>query len=514
MADPAITDKTPLAKSLFRREAVIFLITFASAFIIFIFSLGFIFQTLWDQATQSVRTEIEREADTIARLLVFEFSHLTELENPKSPDSKVDEQVKRRLWEKVTFNETIRGIELIQGQADIQGRHLTYSYFPLSHEKSESELGPQKTMKTFSGPEGDLIRIINKEQRVDKNLLESINQGRKIESELLLRYFPLYIPLPDQGAVYWGVTKVGINADAMRRFLVLLEGEKTDLRWTLIITMGIITAVAMAIGLLGSRLISRRIADPLENYAILNNALASGSGIDIKSLLAHLDHQDTQGILEFDHLQNFCLGLGGIIKSLGERLIEAERQACLGRLAAKLMQSGQSQGIWTGLFSTLPARWREVDLQPYLQQISSLLTAILPAGALSEDRQKIPQIYGHEANLVQAVLFLVDFALTQMPLSGELHWGALSLETGGVKLWLDFSGRQYSLDEIAHLLRPFKSLNEISLPLGPYLTAAIAHQHGGTLVMQPNPEGLSIQLEIPDNKGAGTSGISGENTRK
>ena len=434
MADPAITDKTPLAKSLFRREAVIFLITFASAFIIFIFSLGFIFQTLWDQATQSVRTEIEREADTIARLLVFEFSHLTELENPKSPDSKIDEQVKRRLWEKVTFNETIRGIELIQGQADLQGRHLTYSYFPLSHEKSESELGPQKTLKTFSGPEGDLIRIINKEQRVDKNLLESINQGRKIESELLLRYFPLYIPLPDQGAVYWGVTKVGINADAMRRFLVLLEGEKTDLRWTLIITMGIITAVAMAIGLLGSRLISRRIADPLENYAILNNALASGSGIDIKSLLAHLDHQDTQGILEFDHLQNFCLGLGGIIKSLGERLIEAERQACLGRLAAKLMQSGQSSGNMDGSVQYLtgpvagsgPAAISSADQQ----FINRDITRRSPQRGQAENSA----IYGHEANLVQAVLFLVDFALTQMPLSGELHWGALPLETGGVKL--------------------------------------------------------------------------------
>ena len=344
--------------------------------------------------------------------------------------------------------------------------------------------------------------------------MESINQGRKIESELLLRYFPLYIPLPDQGAVYWGVTKVGINTDAMRKFLILLENEKSDLQRTLIITMGIITAVAMALGLLGSRWISRRIADPLGNYEIMNNALASGSGVDIESLLAHLNHQESQGILEFDQLQNFCLRLGGTIKSLGERLIEAERQACLGRLAARLMQSGKAQGLqdWAGLFSPLPAQWREVDLQPYIEQISSLLATILPDGSLSEDRQKIPPVYGNEANLVQAVLFLVDFALSEMPSSGQLHWRALPLATGGIELVLDFSGRKYSLDEISLLLRPLKTLIENSLPLGPYLTAAIAHQHGGTLVMQPHPGGgLSLRLEIPDNKGASMSERSGEN---
>ncbi len=246
----------------------------------------------------------------------------------------------------------------------------------------------------------------------------------------------------------------------------------------------------------------------------MNTALASGSGVDIESLLAHLKHQESQGILEFDQLQNFCLRLGGTIKSLGERLIETERQACLGRLAARLMQSGKAQGLqdWAGLFSPLPAQWREVDLQPYIEQISSLLATILPDGSLSEDRQTIPPVYGHEANLVQAVLFSVDFALSEMPASGQLHWRALPLETGGIELVLDFSGRKYSLDEISLLLRPLKTLIENSLPLGPYLAAAIAHQHGGTLVMQPHPGGgLSLRLEIPDNKGASMSERSGEN---
>ena len=344
---------------------------------------------MWDQATQSVRLEIDKEADTIARLLVFELSHLTELATQVEPDRAVDERVERLLWEKVTFNETIRGIELIRRQSNSQGQHLTYSFFPLSHANTESEPGPQKSFKSFSGPEGDLIRVINREQRVDRNLLESINRGRKIESELFLRYFPLYIPLPDQGAVYWGVTKVGINADALRRFIVLLEYEKSALRRTLGMTMGVVTALALALGLLGFRWLSRRTAAPLGDYAMMNTALAGEAGADIESLLTHLKQQDYQGIREFGQIQNFCLRLGGTIKSLGERLIESEGQACLGRLAAKLAQKDKllGSGNWADLFCPLPEEWREVDLEPYLGRISSLLTDVAGGGNLLEDRQ-------------------------------------------------------------------------------------------------------------------------------
>ena len=336
MSDVSTKERIPLATLLFRREALVFLITLVCSLIIFIFSLRLIFSTMWDQATQAVRIELEREADTIARLLVFEFSHLTELVTQANSDSAFDEIVKRRLWEKVTFNETIRGIELIHRQSDPQGQHLTYSYFPLSQREPESERGPQKALKSFSGPEGELIRLINREQRVDRNLLESINQGRKQESELLLRYFPLYIPLPDQGAVFWGVTKVGINADAMRRFLVLLEDEKAALRQTLAWIMGGVTAFALALGLLGFQRMSRKTAAPLSDYGIMNTALESGVGVDIESLLAHLNQQESQDVVEFETLQNFSRRLGETIKLLGERLIDSERQACSGRLAGQV----------------------------------------------------------------------------------------------------------------------------------------------------------------------------------
>ncbi len=101
--------------------------------------------------------------------------------------------------------------------------------------------------------------------------------------------------------------------------------------------------------------------------------------------------------MEFEQLQNFCCRLGETIKLLGERLIDSERQACSGRLAARLVQARVGQEVpdpglkdWASLFTPLAEEWREVDLQPYFQQISSFLTAVLPAGSsLSEERQPI-----------------------------------------------------------------------------------------------------------------------------
>ena len=520
MAD--LTKKSiPLAGTLFRRETLIFLLTLICSLIIFILLSGLILRTMWDQITQGLRLEIEREADTIARLLVFEFSHLTELETQADPDSAVEARVERLLWEKVTFNETIKGIELIRRQADPQGQHLTYAYFPLSQHGPEAEQGPQKTLKSFTGPEGELIRILNREQRVDRNLLESINHGRKTEGEMLLRYFPLYIPLPDQGAVYWGVTKVGINIDVVRRFLVLLENEKIALRRTLAWIMAGVVAFALSLGLWGFRWLARKTAAPLGDYGMMNQALESGAGADIESLLAHLKQQESQGILEFEQYQHFCLRLGDTIQSLGERLLEAAGQACTGRLAARLAQVGVDRGApipglqeWAGLFAPVSAQWRDVDLQPYLQQVSTYITAVLPPGSnLSEARQPIGPIYGCEAHLVQAILYLVDFALTEMPPGGQLDWRALPLKTGGMDLELSFPGRSYQEEEISRLLQPFKIRGETLPPLGPGLAAAIARQHGGALVMQPGPGGgLKLRLEIPDGKGLLADEVRGEDS--
>ena len=503
------TSSRPLATVLFRREALFFLLTLVCALIFFMFSLRLILATMWDRAVHNVRLEFEKEADTIARLLVFEFSHLQELENQINPDQAVEERIKRLLWEKVTFNETIRGIELISRQADDSGQHLIYSFFPHSQRESESERGPQVSRRSFTGPEGDLIRILNREQRVDRTILESINQGRKLESEMLLRYFPQYIPLPDRGAVYWGVTKVGINVDAMRRFLLLLEDEKDRLRQILLGVMAGVTVISLTLGLLGLRWLGRKTAAPLENYGVMASALEQGAGLDLPSLLAHLNRQDSQNIREFEQLQAFSRRLGNSLNLLAERLMETEWQACAGRLAAKVVAAhpdprGRPAALtaWAGLFAPRPTDWGPVVLEPFLQQLSSFLAAT--ATPAREERQPLPPVYGCEATLVQAVVLLWDFTLHQLQDQSEVTWLVLPLDVDKIIMEIQFPGQTYRQADIARLLQPLQTgISPLPL-LGPFLAAGIARQHGGELSVLARPGGgLRLHLSLPAAVGRG-----------
>lgn len=508
--DPRPQLSLPLATVLFRREALFFILILCCSLVIFLISLQLILFTIWDRATQLVQQEVEKEADTIARLLVFEFSHLKELETQTEVDRAIEERIKRLLWEKVSFNETIQGIELIHRQADLQGQHLTYTYFPRARRDLEAERGPQKSMKSFSGPERELIQVINQEQRVDRRLLELINQGQKLESQMLLRYFPLHIPLPDRGAVYWGVTKVGINADAMRRFQVLMEAERSRLRQVLAWIMGGVTVLALAVGLLGFRWLSQKSAAPFREYALLNTTLEKSTGVDIESLLNHLKHNESQNIQEVEELRRFGLHLGGAIKVLGERLIAVEPQACVGRLAARLVQTGATGFTgWATLFGLRPQTWQDSDLQPFFEKMSEFLVLVLPPGAaLEEERQSLPSMYSCEAHMVQAVLLVADFALEEMEPAGVLTWQVRSIPSGGFHLGLSFTGRDFQPEEISRLLRPFHAGSSTLPPLGPFLAAALAEQHGGRLEVQPHPGGgLHLSLEFV----AGP--VSGDNSK-
>ncbi|AEB08020.1 hypothetical protein [Desulfobacca acetoxidans] len=501
MSGVASFGKTILATRLFWRQALTFILALFCLLFIFFLSLHLALDSMWDQATQSVRVEIEREADTIARLLVFEFSHLKELLDVQpQQQSPLDEHVKRLLWEKVTFNKAIRGIELIHGPSDPTGRHITYSYYLSDIQSTEWEQGPQKSLKSLMGTEGELIEIINREQRVDKNRLESINRGPKPESEMLLRYFPFYIPLLDQGAVFWGVAKVGINTDALRRFLVLLDEEDTRLRWTLAWIMGVSVVLSLTIGLAGFYWLSQKTATPLTGYGKINAALQDSQGSDISSVLTYLARQKSYDIVEYEQVQFLCLHLGHVIQALGEKLIASERQASLGRLAGRVMAVRATD--WSRLLQPLPLVWQEIDLHSLTTQINALLTAILPPGTLRlREDQPLSNMFGCPGYLVQAILSLADFALQEKTELAELSWHTWPLTAGGFGLVVGFGGRHYSQEEIFRLLRPLQTQTTPPPPLGPFLAAAVARQHGGRFDIQPGPQGgLQLRLEVPDSR--------------
>ena len=126
---------------------------------------------LLDRSMRSMEEEKEMEATTITRLMVLEFSRLKELllVSPGA-ELEVDQTIKNLLWEKVTFNSIVEGIELVQAAADPQDRHLTYLFYRRDAPELKPMDGPQKLLKKFSGQENELINTINLRQRVDKNL--------------------------------------------------------------------------------------------------------------------------------------------------------------------------------------------------------------------------------------------------------------------------------------------------------------------------------------------------------
>lgn len=494
-----------MARVLFEREALIFLVTLICALLIFLFFLQVAFLTIWDRVTQSLRQEIEKEADTIARLLVFEFSHLSALETQTAADIVLDQLVKRLLWEKVTFNETIRGIELVGKQTNDAGQHLTYSFFPIGNRTTEAEQAPQKTWRTFPGSEGELIRRLIQEQRLDRTILEIVNQGQRLESELLLRYFPLYISLPDRGSVLWGVVKVGISIDAMRRFLILLDAEKRRLRQNLMWAMGSVTLIALALGLLGLHWHSRRIAALFAGYTTLATALDEKVGLDALTVQSQVQDQETQNVLELKQLQHLCLHLGTSLQRLTERLITAERQAASGRLLGALIHNlsvtaadRPGLGNWANLFTRRDDSWGEVDLNRPLQEISQLLHALLPEAAIQEEREPVGPILGSENTIILALFLLIDYFLGEMPAAGELAWQVGPRPTGGLKLTLAFQGKNFTSSDVVQLLQPFQAAAPATLPLGPFLVAGIAEQHGGTLTIMPRAGGgLTMVFTLP-----------------
>ncbi|HZE20489.1 MAG TPA: hypothetical protein VE082_00410, partial [Desulfobaccales bacterium] len=208
---------------------------------------------LQDRTLRSMQSGTEVEATTIARLLVLEFSTIKGLLQVKpTSNTEVDRQIKDLLWEKVTFNKIIEGIELIQGQEDPLGRHLTYLFYRREAPELKPMAGPQKIMKSFHGLELDLINSIDEQQRVDNALQESVNRGPKEEGEMLLRYMPVYVLLPDEGAVFWGVAKIGIDTSRMRHLLLLQSEEQSRVRndiW-LDIFLSLFVSGLLAMGLL------------------------------------------------------------------------------------------------------------------------------------------------------------------------------------------------------------------------------------------------------------------------
>jgi len=387
---------------------------FLCALVILLFFplLNLTLEGLQNRTINSMKSAAEVEATTIARLLVLEFSSVKGLlKVTPTSNTETDQWIKDLLWEKVTFNEIIEGVELIQGQKDAQGRHLTYLFYRREAPELKPMAGPQKIMKSFQGLEQDLINSITTQQRVDNTLQESVNRGPKAEGEMLLRYMPVHVLLADEGAVFWGVAKIGIDTNRMRQLLLIQSQEQTNIRrniWVEIILSLFISGV-LAMSLIYFWV--RHITEPLRTLSVVTAALKGAKPEDFDLWLENLKRVDAQGQAEVVVIQETLERLGTAVPKLGQRLIDGEARACLGKVMARglptfkawqaQLQALEQELVAAGsphqtltlmrvrldtvfddlshLWSDPEGEWKRLDVTPGLQRAWRLATLGLPA---------------------------------------------------------------------------------------------------------------------------------------
>jgi len=489
--------------------------------------LNYTLTGLQDRTLKSMQNGAEQEATTIARLLVLEFSSIKGLlKVTPTSNTEVDQRIKDLLWEKVTFNEIIEGIELIQGQQDALGRHLTYLFYRREAPELKPMAGPQKIMKSFEGLEGDLINSINEQQRVDNALQESVNRGPKQEGEMLLRYMPVYVLLPDEGAVYWGVAKIGIDTSRMRHLLLLQSEEQHRIRnhiWLEIILSLTISGI-LAMSLLYFWV--SYMTEPLKHLSVVAADLPDAKPEDFELWLDNLKKVDTQGQAEVAVIQQVMERLGAALPRLGQRLIDGEARACLGQVLVRALpvlqaweqeleslkpepDAGEAAARraklatvfedFAHLWSDPEEEWDQIDITAGLQRAWRLATLGLPpAVRLHEELAPLPPVWGSAAALSLAGLYLLNFAADLLGPAGDLGLSGAPTPAGGVRVQVWVSGDPRTAAECRSWLQPFAGPGGFQESLGPALAAAIAAQHRGSLSAAPRqPGGVIFTLALP-----------------
>jgi signal transduction histidine kinase len=491
-----------------------------------------------ETSTYYIERAKQAEGTNYARLVVLELARMKDLlQVSPGPLAATDQPIIDFLWETITFNTAIDGIELIQGEKNAQGEHVTFRFY--REPRGEAPMpGPVKVMKAFAGLEGELIEGIDRWQKVDQKRLEFINHGPKKEGEMILRYFPVHVLLPGEGAVYWGVVKIGIDTGWSSRTLAEERRRQDQLRriFGLYIIMILVISAILFLGLMVFSPWVRRLTEPLSKLVTVAEDLNDVHQPDEYSLwLENVKRFDHWGQAEVARIQEILLRLGTSIPKLGQRLAAGEGQACLGKVMGRSLPSLQNL---SARLQTLESRrsaqgqppepvhremqellaqlhlevqdllrfwpsgtsaWQRVDLTPGIESASRLVRSRLPAKAeFTVDLKPLPMVWGSPADLPLAVLYLLDTIVGHLDPGGRLDLTAAPSPAGGVRMVMEVSGSRLTAAAWQDFVSFRHGSGDIQEELGPALAAAIVSQHGGTLTVQPQEkDGASFSLELP-----------------
>jgi len=502
----------------------------AGVIILFFPLLNITLENLLERTVNKMREAKEVEALTIARLLVLEFSQMRELMDVKPGEvDDVDQRIMNLIWQKVTFNEVIEGIELIQDRSDFYGRRLTYLFYRREAPDLEPMSGPQKLLKRFSGVEKDLLDGINTPESVDKEKLEvSVNVGPKEEGQMLLRYLPVHVLVPEEGAIFWGVAKIGVDVSGLTVLQALQDEEQNYLRQS--IWLEIILSLSIS-GILVVSLLyiwARGLTEPLRVLSGVARDFKTTKPQEYDLWLDNLRRVDPQGQTEVSELKDTLMRLGQGIPRLGERLLSREYQACLSRVLARGLPAvlpvdvaaGDADQVrdellrkpegrltrletelldWQHFTGEPKGEWQTFDPTPTLERAWRLVTLGLPPEArYSKEINPLPPVWGSPEYWAQAVLLLLDYCAGILPADGQLACRAGPRPDGGLQVRVAVSGPVFTGEDCQELLQPPRDDRQFAGDLGPALAAAIVRWHGGEIAAQPGePQGLTFILTLP-----------------
>lgn len=467
-----------------------------------------------------------QEADTIARLMVLEFSQMRDLLEARPGEiDEVDQRIMNLIWQKVTFNEVIKGIELIRSPEDAEGQRLTYFFYRREARMLEPMSGPQKVLKRFSGKERELLDNILSPATPQRDKLETqVYLGPKAEGQMLLRYLPVHVLVPDEGAIFWGVAKIGVDVSSLADLKTMQDRERHQLRravW-LAVVLSLVAAGILAVSLL--YLWARGLTEPLRLLSDLVRDFRRLDPGDYQLWLDNLKHLEDRGQVEILELKETLVRLGQSLSRLGEFLFASEPQACLTRVAVRALPAllspsgrgnprepggpprpGASAGLrevlhaWQELAQAPGEEWEKFDPALPLQRAWSLISPGLPATLASQGVvQAVPPVWGSPVHFGQAVLLLLEYAAGIVPADGTLNSWAGRSPDGGLLVRITTSGPPFTPEDCEALLQPRYGEYRPGGRLGPAVAAALVRWQGGELTAAPAaPSGLVLTLRLP-----------------
>lgn len=322
------------------------------------------------------RINTRKEAETLARLLVFEFSRLqdliTILDEPVGKDGmlKQPESIRKYLWEKVTFNSIIRDIQLLDNSERI---HIT-PYGQDTQEPKAVDPKDKTDIRNYS-------RITNKVY---------VSGSENEDTEFV--FMPLYIE-----GNRWGVVKISVSTEEIKRQLNQQIAQQDSFRQLIIFLFIGALLLSSLVGVLVLNLLARKITDPLKTLA-RNTELFAEKG-EVGVLEAIEVENDEVGLLArgFNRMAN---DISRLLKEKDEAYVQLKASQEQLRQSEKLATLGQlSGGIAHEINNALsPIRLRSEEV---------LITLDEGGKAESEDLQVILKGIEQCSSIVQK---LRDFA--------------------------------------------------------------------------------------------------------